>query len=283
MKAIADATYGFVGRSPDQVSGLITGLAMNSGILEKLRAGFGQNLLNYYDLRAQQRSLSQLCRHAGERPQERRPVPRPAARRSQPAGRRRGRRRRHRVRHEDDGDQRGLCRRNPDRQPHADRGQVQKRGDHRGDAAQRAGRVAVVAPALCARREARGRLSDVVSLRRDRQRAGVRPREDSVAARVPAQRRQHVAAHLHRDAGELLPEPPVQHPLLVQDGPDRRRREPHLPGQRHRQDSGGARGARPHGGVGSDRSAGWCRARSRRGRIGPKATPRRTAASCMAR
>ena len=48
MKAIADATYGFVGRSPDQVSGLVTGLAMNSGILEKLRAGFGQNLLNYY-------------------------------------------------------------------------------------------------------------------------------------------------------------------------------------------------------------------------------------------
>ena len=49
MKAIADATYGFVGRSPDQVSGLVTGLAMNSDILEKLRPGFGQNLLRYYD------------------------------------------------------------------------------------------------------------------------------------------------------------------------------------------------------------------------------------------
>ena len=31
-----------------------------------------------------------------------------------------------------------------------------------------------------------------------------------------------VAAHLHRDAGELLPEPPVQHPVLGEDGPDRR-------------------------------------------------------------
>ena len=69
---------------------------------------------------------------------------------------------------------------------------------------------------------ARGRLSAVVPFRRDRQRAGVRPREDSVGARVPAQRRRDVAAHLHRDAGELLPEPPVQHPLLVEDGPDRR-------------------------------------------------------------
>jgi 4-hydroxyphenylacetate 3-monooxygenase len=49
MKAIADATYGFVGRSPDQVSGLVTGLAMNPGQLEKLRPGFGQNLLNYYN------------------------------------------------------------------------------------------------------------------------------------------------------------------------------------------------------------------------------------------
>jgi 4-hydroxyphenylacetate 3-monooxygenase len=48
-KAIADYTYGFVGRSPDQVSGLITGLAMNAGLLDRIRAGFGQNLLKYYD------------------------------------------------------------------------------------------------------------------------------------------------------------------------------------------------------------------------------------------
>ena len=48
-KAIADATYGFVGRSPDQVSGLVTGLAMNAGLLDRLHDGFGQNLLKYYD------------------------------------------------------------------------------------------------------------------------------------------------------------------------------------------------------------------------------------------
>jgi 4-hydroxyphenylacetate 3-monooxygenase len=48
-KAIADATYGFIGRSPDQVSGLITGLAMNASLLDGLRPGFGQNLLRYYE------------------------------------------------------------------------------------------------------------------------------------------------------------------------------------------------------------------------------------------
>src|SRR4029079_6056092 len=44
-KAIADATYGFVGRSPDQVSGLITGLAMNSGLLDGLCARLRQKQL----------------------------------------------------------------------------------------------------------------------------------------------------------------------------------------------------------------------------------------------
>jgi 4-hydroxyphenylacetate 3-monooxygenase len=48
-KAIADATYGFVGRSPDQVSGLVTGLAMRPELLDGLRHGFGQNLARYYD------------------------------------------------------------------------------------------------------------------------------------------------------------------------------------------------------------------------------------------
>jgi 4-hydroxyphenylacetate 3-monooxygenase len=48
-KAIADATYGYIGRSPDQVSGLITGLAMNAGLLDRMHQGFGQNLLRYYD------------------------------------------------------------------------------------------------------------------------------------------------------------------------------------------------------------------------------------------
>jgi 4-hydroxyphenylacetate 3-monooxygenase len=48
-KIIADATYGYIGRSPDQVSGLITGLAMKPALLDGLRDGFGQNLLQYYD------------------------------------------------------------------------------------------------------------------------------------------------------------------------------------------------------------------------------------------
>ena len=48
-KAIADLTYGFIGRSPDQVAGLIAGLAMNAGVLDRLHPGFGRNLLRYYD------------------------------------------------------------------------------------------------------------------------------------------------------------------------------------------------------------------------------------------
>src|SRR5467141_4160252 len=39
MKAIADATYGMIGRSPDHVAGLITGLAMKPELLEALRPG----------------------------------------------------------------------------------------------------------------------------------------------------------------------------------------------------------------------------------------------------
>jgi len=49
LKAIADVTYGFIGRSPDQVSGLITGLAMLPSLLDGLHPGFGQNLLRYYE------------------------------------------------------------------------------------------------------------------------------------------------------------------------------------------------------------------------------------------
>jgi 4-hydroxyphenylacetate 3-monooxygenase len=49
LKAIAEMTYGVVGRSPDQVSGLVTGLAMNSALLDKLHPGFGDNLLRYYN------------------------------------------------------------------------------------------------------------------------------------------------------------------------------------------------------------------------------------------
>ena len=69
--------------------------------------------------------------------------------------------------------------------------------------------------------------------------------ENSVGAGVPAQQRRLVAPHLYRDAGQRLSEPAVQHPVLGQDGADRRAGEPHVPGQRRRQGAGGARDARP--------------------------------------
>ena len=59
LKAIADSTYGLIGRSPDHVAGLVTGLAMNPAVLDNLHAGFGQNLLRYYE-RARQEDLY-LC------------------------------------------------------------------------------------------------------------------------------------------------------------------------------------------------------------------------------
>ena len=49
MKAIADATYGLIGRSPDHVAGLVTGLAMKPDLLEGLRPGCGENLIRYYE------------------------------------------------------------------------------------------------------------------------------------------------------------------------------------------------------------------------------------------
>ncbi len=49
MKAIADATYGLIGRSPDHVAGLITGLAMRPNLLNELTPGFGDNLMRFYE------------------------------------------------------------------------------------------------------------------------------------------------------------------------------------------------------------------------------------------
>ena len=49
LRATAEATYGFIGRSPEQVAGLITGLAMNPAVLENLRAGFGDNLIRFWE------------------------------------------------------------------------------------------------------------------------------------------------------------------------------------------------------------------------------------------
>ncbi|MGH7088518.1 MAG: 4-hydroxyphenylacetate 3-hydroxylase N-terminal domain-containing protein [Stellaceae bacterium] len=48
LKAIADATYGLFGRSPDHVAGMVTGLAMRPEILDALRPGTGANLMRYY-------------------------------------------------------------------------------------------------------------------------------------------------------------------------------------------------------------------------------------------
>ena len=202
-----------------------------------------------------------------------------AARRSEPAGGRRGRRRRHRLGHEDAGDQRGLCRRGLIGNLTPIDEKFKSESDHRGAAAQRArASRSVVAPALRAARSAH-EADYPMSYRFDE--------TDSVLVcdrvKIPWERvflhndGGDVAAHLHRDAGELLPEPPVEHPVLGQDGPDRRAREPHLPGQRHRQDSGGARDARPARLARSDRSAAWCTDRSTPARHGPTAiaTPNR--------
>ena len=59
MKAMADFTYGMIGRSPDHVAGMVTGLAMNPGVLDALAPGRGDNLLRYYEL-ARQKDLY-LC------------------------------------------------------------------------------------------------------------------------------------------------------------------------------------------------------------------------------
>ena len=49
MKAIADASYGMIGRSPDHVAGMVVGLAMKPELLEGLRPGCGENLLRYWE------------------------------------------------------------------------------------------------------------------------------------------------------------------------------------------------------------------------------------------
>jgi len=48
-KALADTTYGLIGRSPDHVGGMITGLAMKPEVLNKVAAGRGDNLIRYYE------------------------------------------------------------------------------------------------------------------------------------------------------------------------------------------------------------------------------------------
>ncbi len=48
-KALADITYGFFGRSPDHVAGMITGLAMKPDVFDQVGQGYGDNLLRYYE------------------------------------------------------------------------------------------------------------------------------------------------------------------------------------------------------------------------------------------
>src|SRR5262249_6467039 len=49
MKLIADATFGLIGRSPDHVAGLITGLATRFELLNELTPGFGDNLIRFHE------------------------------------------------------------------------------------------------------------------------------------------------------------------------------------------------------------------------------------------
>ena len=223
-KAIADATYGFIGRSPDQV----VGPDHRAGD-ERRRCstdctpGFGQNLLRYYEHARKQRPLSQLCGDAGERPQERRAVSR-ASSATIPISRWSPR--------TTSGVTVSGMKMLATSAVYADEiliGNLTPIDDKlKSEAITAALPLNAPGVSLWSRQPyalavaPRGRLSAVVPVRRDRQRAGVRPGEDPVGAGVSAQRRRDVAAHLHRDAGELLPEPPVQHPLLVEDGPDRR-------------------------------------------------------------
>lgn len=48
-KAIADMTYGMMGRSPDHVSGFVTGMAAEPGVFDTETHKFSANLLNYYE------------------------------------------------------------------------------------------------------------------------------------------------------------------------------------------------------------------------------------------
>lgn len=48
-KAIADMTYGMMGRSPDHVSGFVTGMAAAPEVFDTDTHKFSANLLNYYD------------------------------------------------------------------------------------------------------------------------------------------------------------------------------------------------------------------------------------------
>jgi 4-hydroxyphenylacetate 3-monooxygenase len=47
-RRIASWTYGLIGRSPDNFPSYVSGLVMDPAMFERIRTGFGDNILNYY-------------------------------------------------------------------------------------------------------------------------------------------------------------------------------------------------------------------------------------------
>ena len=148
MKAIADATYGLIGRSPDHVAGLITGLAMRPELLNELTARLRRQSQSFLRARPRERPLSVVCGDAAVRHPRPRNLYRRGARRSDLAGGERGRFRRRRLGHEDAGDRRDFWRRGLYRQSHGHRRQAPEREHHGGDPQQRARRLVLGARAL---------------------------------------------------------------------------------------------------------------------------------------
>ena len=118
MKAIADATYGLIGRSPDHVAGLVTGLAMKPALLDGLTPRLRRQPPRYYELARKNDLYLSFAVTPPSGIRSPRNLHRRGARRPDPAGGRRGRQRRHHLGHEDDGDRRGVRRRGLGRQSH---------------------------------------------------------------------------------------------------------------------------------------------------------------------
>ena len=86
MKAIADATYGLIGRSPDHVAGLVTGLAMNPALLDAAAPRLRQEPRALLRACAQERSIPLVRGDAALRHPQPGNLQRRGARRSHPAG-----------------------------------------------------------------------------------------------------------------------------------------------------------------------------------------------------
>ena len=280
MKAIADATYGLIGRSPDHVAGLITGLAMRPELLNGLRPGFGDNLMRFYE-RARKDDLYlsfAVTPPSGIRDRE---------------------------------IYTGVVRDDPTLQVVSEDGsgvvvsgmKMLATGAIFGDEVYIGNLTAIDdkrqsesitaaipnnAPGVSfwARepyeRHARQEADYPLSYRFDE--------NDAVLVcdrvKIPWERvflhnnGGLVAPHLYRDAGQRLSEPAVQHPLLGQDGTDRRAGEPDVPGQRRcRQGAGGARDSWAASPRSKPLSAAWSTAADRAlAKTGRRVSRRRTGA-----